>query len=96
MSKGPQKKIRLTVNIDETLWIKTLELHISPVAVAQRAIKAEVSRASEAKRKKERKVQLKAVQALDPRIKDAELKSPAKRVRRLRRMASVYEPSVGI
>jgi hypothetical protein len=64
--------------------------------VAKSALKAEVQRKQRAAARRERVAGLGAVQSLDPMVTDKEFKSSSPRVRRLRRVASVYEPSIGV
>jgi hypothetical protein len=96
MTEAVPKTIQVTFAIDEALWEKLLELRVSPAAFAKAALRAEVRRHEVAASRKERKKQLEAVRRIDPRVTEAELMSSSSRVRRLRRMASVHEPSVGI
>jgi len=96
MSTATPKKIQVTFDIDESLWEKLLELRVSPAAFAKAALKAEVRKHEVVMAKHERKKQLEAVQRIDHRVTDTNLMSSSSRVRRLRRMASVDEPSVGI
>ena len=96
MDSGQQGKKTVVIRIDEDLFCKLMELHISPQVVAKSALKAEVQRKQHGTARKERVAGLRAVQSFDPRVTAKELKSSSPRVRRLRRMASVYEPSIGV
>jgi hypothetical protein len=72
----------LKIMIDDDLRVRMIELHISPARIAMRAFRAEIRLA-------ERKLELREVQKLDPRITNKELKSSSQRTRRLRRRALV-------
>ena len=87
---GNQKT--LTISLDEDLFYKLMELHISPAAVVKRALKDGVRRIQGRLAREERESGLRAVQEVDPRAKGRDLKSSSYRIHRLRRMASVYEP----
>ena len=82
--------------MDEKQLHRMMELHISPNSVAKAAFKAAIRRVERGQALQERKAGLEAVQRLDPRITDRELKSSSSRVYRLRRKASVYESSIGV
>jgi hypothetical protein len=69
--------LTVTIRINEALRIRLLELHISPAAVLRTAL-------SQAVRKKEAELELKAVRIKDPRVKAEDLKSRTVRMRKLR------------
>jgi hypothetical protein len=96
MDSPKANKKAVIIKLDEDFYYKLMELHISPASVAKRALRAEVRRVQERLTRAERESGLRAVQRVDPRVTDRELKSGSYRIRRLRRMASVYEPSIGV
>ena len=98
MDPVDSQKTRLTINvtIEESLRIKLIELGISPSRVAKRALEHAVAKVERGRRSRERKAGLDAVQKLDPRIRSKDLMSSSTRIRKLRRMASAYEQSIGV
>jgi hypothetical protein len=87
MASGERKaKLVITPNIDESLRVRILELGISPGGVASTALTAAV-------RRKEQELTLKALKREDPRIAMEDLKANGQRVKRLKRKASINEPS---
>jgi hypothetical protein len=96
MGSPRSNKKTLIIRIDEELYYKLMELHISPTSVTKTALKAAVRQVLERQRLEERRAGLHAVQSVDPRVTDKELRSSSPRVRRLRRIASVQEPSIGV
>ena len=94
-SPAPSRKT-IVIKINENLFYRMMELHVSPTVVANAAFKAEVRRIERKQALEEREKGLQAVQRIDPRVTNLQLKSSSTRVRRLRRMASVYEPSIGV
>ncbi len=95
MSDEADGKTRMTINvtIPVELRVKLIELGISPADVAKRALMSAVSKHDKRDRKRNRRLQLEAVQRMDPRVKDSELATSA-RARRLRRIVSVKDPTV--
>ena len=94
MSPTASNKKLLTIRIDEAMFYKMMELLISPTVVAKAALKAEIRRVEDRRVLQARKKRLQAVQRVDPRITEGALRSSSARVRRMKKIASVYEPSI--
>lgn len=77
--ESPEGKAELTVtiHIEESLRIRPPQLHISPSAVLRTAL-------SQAVKRKEMELELKAVRRKDPRVTMEDLKKNTVRMRRLR------------
>lgn len=92
MSSPERKKKTITVSIDEELFCKLMEYHISAQVTSKAALKAAVGRVEKKQKNREKRAELEAVRSFDPRMGSSELTSSSPRVRRIRRLASVYVP----
>lgn len=77
METSEKAPLTVTIHIEESLRIRLLQLHISPAGVLRTAL-------SQAVKKKELELELKAVRQNDPRVKVEDLKKNTARMRRLR------------
>jgi len=89
-SEGPTKaKLTINVSIDEALRIRILELGISPATVAKAALRAEVKR-------RERQMVLQEIRRVDPTVTASDLKTSFVKIRNLKKMASMQQPSIDV
>jgi hypothetical protein len=72
-----EERVHVKVLVDAELLGRIIRLGIHPSEIAEKAF-------ADAVKKRERELELKAVQAKDPRVTEADLRSRSVRIRRLR------------